>query len=341
MKVGNQFIRLDSLTSDVSKELSVFLSKIPGFHFFQSPQFFAICQASKRLKPYYILAKNGKDIVGCLLYFKQIQVSFPLVSFFSSRTIIWGGPVVEDNSPEIVEGILEFYKKNCPATIYTQVRNLTDSTEYRGQFLNSGFHYVQHLNILIDMSLPEDDLWKNVHTKRRNQIRRAEKEGCTVEQQNSKEALAASYLILKEVYRRAKLPLPDLGYFELLRQQANLTSGLRLFTVSFDGEIIGCMLCLAYDKWLFDYYAGASSRHYKKYPNDLLPWAVFKWGKKNNFTQFDFGGAGKPDIPYGVRDYKKQFGGEMVSFGRYEYVPYSRLFRAASYIFRTLQKIKF
>jgi hypothetical protein len=28
-------------------------------------------------------------------------------------------------------------------------------------------------------------------------------------------------------------------------------------------------------------------------------------------------GAGKPDIPYGVRDFKMEFGGELVEHGRF------------------------
>ena len=31
---------------------------------------------------------------------------------------------------------------------------------------------------------------------------------------------------------------------------------------------------------------------------------------------YDFGGAGKPDEEYGVRDFKAKFGGELVCYGR-------------------------
>ena len=47
-------------------------------------------------------------------------------------------------------------------------------------------------------------------------------------------------------------------------------------------------------------------------------WNVILWSKENNYKVFDFGGAGKPKIPYGVRDYKLKFGGELVNYGRYE-----------------------
>jgi serine/alanine adding enzyme len=31
---------------------------------------------------------------------------------------------------------------------------------------------------------------------------------------------------------------------------------------------------------------------------------------------FDFGGAGRPDEPYGPREFKSKFGGELVDYGR-------------------------
>ena len=80
--------------------------------------------------------------------------------------------------------------------------------------------------------------------------------------------------------------------------------------------------------------------YYKKYPNDLLPWEIFLWGIKNKYSTFDFGGAGKPDIPYGVRDYKKKFGGEIVEYGRYLNVHSPSLMRLGRLGLKIWKKIK-
>jgi dTDP-D-glucose 4,6-dehydratase len=50
--------------------------------------------------------------------------------------------------------------------------------------------------------------------------------------------------------------------------------------------------------------------------NELLKWHILHWGAENGYRVYDFGGAGKPDEPYGVRDFKAKFGGELVNFGR-------------------------
>lgn len=335
-----QFSTLTHLTPELDRELSAFLATCAGFHYFQSPRFFQVCGSSRKLTPYYCIARHQSTLVGVLLYYKQAQLTIPLVALLSGRTVIWGGPVVRNNDPEIIDGLLHFYRKSSPATIYTQVRNLTDPSASKEIFARHGFLYDDHLTIIIELTRPETELWRDVSTKRRNQIRRARKEGCVVEQQHSLAALRASYSILQEVYQRARLPLPDFSHFESLHRQADARSGLRLFTVSWQGKLIGCMLCLAHGNWLFDYYAGAHSAHYKKYPNDLLPWWVLMWAKENGFTGFDFGGAGKPNLPYGVRDYKKQFGGKLVSYGRYERARFPRLFSLISRAFRLWQRTR-
>ncbi|WP_169921738.1 lipid II:glycine glycyltransferase FemX [Spirosoma rigui] len=290
------------------------------------------------MTPYYSLARVGDELVGVLLYFIQVQSARPLLSFLSSRSIIWGGPVTKVPDCDIVEGLLHYYKSSKPSTIYTQVRNLVDTSSYRDVFRKFDYTYEEHLTILVDLTRSEDELWKGVYPKRRNQIRRARKEGCTVGRQTTVAALRACYSILEEVYSRAKLPLPALSHFEALLRFADDRSGLRVFTVTWQDQIIGCMLCLAYGDQLFDYYAGAYSAHYKKYPNDLLPWEVFMWARKHNFSLFDFGGAGKPGVPYGVRDYKKQFGGTLVSHGRYEKPHFPYLFRLFKKMFEFWQQ---
>ena len=321
------------LTLADAEAITSFLETHDGFHYFQSPVFYNVCLSAKRSKPFYVIARHKGEIAGVLLGYRQLQTGVPVASFLSSRTLIIGGPVVTENNSLVVRGLLETYTTKARKSIYTQVRNLHDTTGFRAAFEEKGFQYDDHLDILIDLRGSEEALWKNVHSKRRNEIRRAEREGCSVVMHTSPETLAACYAILTEVYRRAKLPLPDFSYFEAMLQQSTETTGLRIFTAVWEGQIIGCMLCIAYGHTLYDYYAGAYSRYYAKFPNDLLPWEVMRWAKKNGFSCFDFGGAGKPDVPYGVREYKKKFGGMLVNYGRYEVIHFPMLFRLATRLF--------
>jgi serine/alanine adding enzyme len=93
--------------------------------------------------------------------------------------------------------------------------------------------------------------------------------------------------------------------------------GIKLFGAIFNNQVIGTMIQLCYKNRIYDWYAGSYRKYSGKCPNDILPWKVFLLAKKEGYSIFDFGGAGKPNVSYGVRKYKKQFGGEFVNFGRY------------------------
>ncbi|GAB3961728.1 hypothetical protein GCM10028805_61270 [Spirosoma harenae] len=337
--VASSYIILEELTAENEREIISFLSSLNGFFYFQSPYFFHACRSSNNNKPVYILSKFEEKINGVLLFCRQTQIDLPLIDFFTSRNVLIGGPVVTDLNKHIVSSLLKLFKSKNKISIYSQVRNLENTTSIRAEFEQNGFVFEDHLTIIIDLTKPVETLWREIHTKRRNEIKRAEKEGCIVQRQLSLEALHTCYKILIEVYNKAKLPLPDFSYFKAMWQYSDETAGLQLFTVNWQGQIIGCMLCLAYGDTLYDYYAGSYSHYYNKHPNDILPWEVIKWGQKNGFKRFDFGGAGKPTVPYGVREYKKKFGGEMVNYGRYESTQFPALYKLTTWSFKLGQRM--
>ena len=92
---------------------------------------------------------------------------------------------------------------------------------------------------------------------------------------------------------------------------------VKVFVVEIEGTIIGTRVELCFKDLVYDWYAGADDNYKNHYPNDVLPYSILIWGKENGFKSFDFGGAGKPDVPYGVRDHKLKFGGQMVEYGRF------------------------
>jgi lipid II:glycine glycyltransferase (peptidoglycan interpeptide bridge formation enzyme) len=53
------------------------------------------------------------------------------------------------------------------------------------------------------------------------------------------------------------------------------------------------------------------------FPSVLATWAAIEHGAASDCAIFDFMGVGKPDEPYGVRDFKMRFGGTVVNYGRY------------------------
>jgi lipid II:glycine glycyltransferase (peptidoglycan interpeptide bridge formation enzyme) len=112
--------------------------------------------------------------------------------------------------------------------------------------------------------------------------------------------------------------MPDMSLFTKAYDVLCPRGLLKIFVAVYQHEIIAIRLVLCHRSFVYDWYTGASDNHLDKYPNDFLPWKIMEWGSLKNYNTFDFGGAGKPFVPYGVRDYKLKFGGKLVEFGRLE-----------------------
>lgn len=328
-----------NLTGNHQSQVNNFLLKYgSATTFFQSPSYFMACLQTTNKKPTYILLYSDDNIlIGVLLYVRQTFIQLPIVKFMSSRDIIIGGPIIKNANSIALKKILNVYVKQSTLPVYSEFRNLFDQTNNKEIFAKNDIMFEEHLNIIVDISVDEDSLRKSLKANARRNIQKSIKEGCEFNEDTTISSLKDSYQILKEVYERAKLPLPGLSYFENMLRNSIRGNELKNFKVKYNNETIACMLCVVSNNKIYEYYTGAFQNYYNKYPNYLLTWEIFIWGKKNNINTFDFGGAGKPDIPYGVRDFKLKFGGELINYGRFTRINYPLVYKVSVWFFNLIR----
>lgn len=306
--------------SKLDKELwNKYVFNHPNGNIFHTSYMYDVFCTVPKYEPIFIsvLSSNG-ELIGLLLGIIQKE-SVGIFDKMTSRAIVNGGPLVHENNPDTLGKILIEYNEIIgKRAIYSQFRNLWDCTSLKEIFKTHGFYYEAHLNIIVNLSSGEQRLWAGINPKRKNEIRKSQIEGTKFRIGNSIDDLSDCYTILKSVYKRAKLPIPPYDYFKALFLKSGENNGIKIFCAVYEERIIGCMIALVFKDVIYDYYAGANIEFYNKHPNDLIPWEVFIWGINNGFSKFDFGGAGKPGVKYGVREYKRKFGGEFVDFGRFE-----------------------
>ncbi len=303
---------------------------------FHTPYMFDVYRSLAGHIPFALFALDDSgQIQGLLTGFRQI-IHGGLLKQLSTRAVLMQSPIV--SSSEALDALLTSYAEMINGkAVYTEIRNHADTCMQRDIYHNQGFTLEDHLNIIVDLSLAETELWSQVHSKRRNEIRSAQKQGVEV-RRLGEDSLPEAYAILQEVYSRARLPLSPFGFFVTAFKDANPAMGLRAYGAFHRQRLIGTMFTLEFKNTVIDLYAGSLAEFYSLHPNDIIPWEVFRICKENGFQVFDFGGAGVPGKPYGVRDYKKKFGGAMVNFGRYELI-HSRLkYQLAEIGFKLAQK---
>jgi len=296
-----------------------FVYNHPEGNIFHTPEYFDLCNSTSFYKGIVICCLQERKISGILV--AVIQREFAgLPGRMTARSVIIGGPLVKENDKDIAALIIQTYNDEIKTKVlFSQFRNLYDNSIYSAVLESEGYSFEEHLNILINLKNNKDQLWSGIHPTRRKQINRSlRREVITsVHSDIEMEQLQKCYVLLETIYRKTGLPLPCFDYFINAVKIFAEKKILKLFLAKYRSEIIGFRLVLCYKETIYDWYAAASLNHLDKYPNDVLPWEIFKWGNEAGYNVFDFGGAGNPSEAYGVRDYKLKFGGEVVNFGRF------------------------
>ena len=259
-----------------------------------------------------------------------------LKQFFTRRAIIIGGPLLaEDISATALAELLKAVKamgyglwaigeennRQSPIAnrpIYIESRNFHDYSKWKSIFETNGFAYQQHLNYHVNTSTVEI-AQSNIGKHRWKYIRLSMRDGAKIVENPSIEQVRAFYTILQDLYKtKVKTPLWSWEFFERLYYVEHA----KYILVELDGKIVGGTACVSLPgKAVYEWYAcGLDNCR-----NDIRPLSVAIWGEmqyaaENGYPLFDFMGAGKPDEPYGVRDFKAEFGGELVEHGRYLHI---------------------
>ena len=304
-----------------TKQWSDFVHRHPYGNIFQTPEMAEVYKRTKNYEPITLAVFDGTtDEILAILLAVVIREMGGIMSSFSARSIIQGGPLFIDGEKGIkaLKILMDYYNKIGPKKVlYTQIRNIWDTSQFSSTFNGLGYACEAHLNFLINLTKSKEELWKGLSKKRRNGIRRAEKSGVTIKEIEDKSLIPVLYDLMGDTYANAKVPLADISLFLHVFNKLNQKNIAKFFLATHQDKYIGAIVVLMYNGIIYDWYAGASRNYLQLRPNDILAWHAIEWGTKNGYNAFDFGGAGNPNEEYGVREFKKQFGGEMVNFGRY------------------------
>lgn len=310
-------IRYFDNPDEISREKwSDFVLSHPKGTIFQSPQMYDVFKESVNYEPVFLACINGNNELQGLIVSGIFSEKSGIAGSLIKRSIVVGGPLLR-SSDLLLEFISNYEELVNDKAVYSRLVNLYDMNNEFSGLKKLNFEFKDHLNYKIDLSQPSELLWKNLHNTRRRQIRRGIRRGIRTEVSFDVNNISDYYDILKQTYLNAGQPLLDLSYFESAYENLRPNKNLVFFSAYDDNKLIGHRMVLAYNNMLHDWYAGDLYDTRDLYTNDVLVWEVIKWGSENGYKDFDFGGAGEPDKEYGVREFKKKFGGTLVNYGNY------------------------
>ena len=288
----------------------------PVATWFQTDEAYRFYQSVGGMQAFaYGVSEEGR-LVGMVVGYVT-KNSNSILQYFTKRAIIYGGPLLH---PEIsdfaLSALLKIVAKNIDLNpIYIETRNFNDYSQWKEIFDINGFEYKKHLNYHVDTTTI-DLAQSRIGKHRWKYIRLSMRDGASIVENPTIEQVRAFYSILVDLYRtKVKTPLWSWEFFEKLYHVEHA----KYILVELDGKIVGGTVCVCLpDKAVYEWYAcGLDNCRDDIRPLSVAIWGEMQYAAENGYPLFDFMGAGKPDEPYGVRDFKAEFGGELVEHGRF------------------------
>ena len=213
-------------------------------------------------------------------------------------------------------------KEKC---VFVRVRPQLINTPENLQLLanlglkKSPMHLAAEHTVIIDLDKSEDELLADMRRQTRYEVRRAAKQGITVEKLQNEEIFKEFRKVQAETAKRQGFVPPNLK--TLMAEREAFGNNIAIYVAkTSEGSPIAYGMIIK-DGKEGDYYEAASTDLNRKMPGAYaLLWQVMKDLKVEGYERFNLWGiapAGQPNHRYaGVTTFKTGFGGEVV-----EYVP--------------------
>lgn len=291
------------------------VAQSPYATWFQTPEAYAFyASLPDELTPFAVGVDEDGQLMGVVVGYTTRETN-SIKQLFTCRSIVIGGPLLDESiSDNAVTALLCAVKRVTRFSIYVETRNFHDYSRWRHIFEQCGFAYQPHLNIQVACTATH-----TMSEQRNRQVKKAMKNGVKIVEPQSEQEICDWYQILRQLYRqKVRTPLWSEAFF--LRFYRNGVG--KFLLVKYEGKVIGGMMCPIFaGKAIYEWYVCGLDEEYKEqYPSVMATYAAIEYAKQNGLPIFDFMGAGVPNQPYGVRDFKMEFGGEVVKYGRYLHI---------------------
>lgn len=297
-----------------------FIESHPTSNVFHTPEMFQVFTQAKGHQPMlWAVTDHGGQVLALLLPV-HVTLRGGLLRRLTTRAVLYGSVLYDPSSAgeEALATLLRTYVQEVDhGVLFTELRNLSDLSAVQPVLNDCGFVYEDHLNYLVDLNCPVEEVMQGLGARTRKHIRRGlKKQEVVVEEIIERSQIGVCYDLLRKSYAAARVPLADRFLFEAAFDVLRPQGMVKFWLARVGDAYAAASVELLYRDTIYGWYGGVDRAYAGYTPGELLMWHILQWGAENGYRLYDFGGAGKPDEEYGVRDFKAKFGGELVCYGR-------------------------
>ena len=333
------------------KEYTAFLEKSDRCNFQQSIEW---AKVKTSWKSEIILAedKSGKIIGSLMVWIRKIP-------FFGNIMYSARGPVCDIHNIEVLKQLtdgVEKLGKKYNAIVYRCEPDIVSSDEkFRNIMLELGYQIKDDAKNFREEIQPrfvfrldtkgktEEELFNNLHSKTRYNVRLAIKKGIDI-REGTREDLKEFYKIMVTTGIRDGFITRSLQYFERMYDCLAPTH-MKLLMAYYEGKPISGVIVITYGNKTWYLYGASSNEHRNLMPNYLLQWEMIKIAVKNKSDIYDLRGVpGIADNSNGLYRFKKGFGAEYTEFIGELFIEFKpiryKLYKFSEKTFRNLRALK-
>lgn len=225
---------------------------------------------------------GGIDDLGklrCILPYTVIRKAIFRMVRFRVETILLNGELGIQEEKSFLNSAIEYFRSIgtdmiIPATTNTIFRTYPD-----------GADAAPYGSFVINLSQPEDILWRNIDRIMRQNINKAQKKGVSI--RNGEGELGDAYKLIVDTFKRSKLPF--MGYEVFKRYVLGLGENGKLLIADYQGVAQSYVVFAFSDYCAYAVYAG-NIVNQQQGANKLLYWEAIRLFKKLGIQRYDFVG---------------------------------------------------
>jgi len=273
-------------TPEIERAWRDYLARIEAASHYESPEYFIEPLWADRQR-FAVLAFDRDQVVGVLT---GMHAGKNVMSGLPARPQISVDPAFDTAAAleTLPEGLLQESASAELVSVYTWDLLKLPSFEKRG-------FQCQQLqgNVVLDLTLGADALFKQFPKDRRRNIRFAEKNGVEVSEAATAQDVAGAYTVYcawRETGR--KTVRGDKLSFEVFEKASRLKANRRLFVARVSGKVVAINVFRFCPGGLFESSSNSSLDefiHLK--PNDLLQWRGIEWACNHGLRRHSLGGS--------------------------------------------------
>lgn len=258
---------------------------------------------------------GGVDSSGklrCILPYTVIRKAIFSMVRFRVETIPMGEGIDIDEEKSFLNSAVEYFRSVgadiiIPASSNTVFRTYPD-----------GADAAPYGSYVIDLTQPEDALWRNISKKTRQHIRTALNDGVCI--RSGPEHLDAAYRLIRNTFGRSKLPFMSHDSFK--RFVMGLGDNGKLMVAEYQGVVHSCTLFAFSNPCVYAIYGGNLPEQHQG-ANKLINWEAIAAFQKLGISRLDFHGArispAKGSKQETINIFKQRFGATLIEGYMWKY----------------------